>query len=111
VIKALLLCFVIGGLGVGYVWQQQQVNVLGQKIHRSESRLEDLIRQSQKLGQVLATLQSTRSLEEQVKKLNLGLVPPSPDQVWHISERGTNSTAIYAPNLEAVKVAQAAGAK
>jgi hypothetical protein len=85
-LKVFLMCSLIGGAGVGYVWQQQQVLALGKQMLTAERRLDDLRRQNDKLLRTWATLQSPRMLEEQVKKLNLGLGPPSPEQVMHINE-------------------------
>jgi len=31
-------------------------------------------------------MRTPRFLEEQIRKLNLGLVPPQPNQVWHLPE-------------------------
>lgn len=84
--KVFMLCSVVGGAGVGYVWQQQQVHALGKEIVLCERRLEEQRRQNEKLLRTWATLQSPRALEEQVKRLNLGLGPPSPEQVWHVSD-------------------------
>ena len=35
-LKALLLCLLIGGSGVGYVWQKDQIYQLGQQIRKRE---------------------------------------------------------------------------
>jgi hypothetical protein len=106
VAKAFLLCFLIGGSGVGYVWQRHQVNALGREMHQLQGRLEELRRQNGKLIQVQATLLSPRSLEERVKALNLGLVPPLPDQVWYVSEKGTNATAVHPVDPVPMKIVQ-----
>ena len=37
--KAFLLCLLIGGSGVGYVWQKNQIYELGQQIKKRELRL------------------------------------------------------------------------
>jgi hypothetical protein len=85
-LKVFVFCALVGGAGVGYVWQQQQVYELGKETVLAERRLADQRRQNEKLLRTWATLQSPRMLEEQVKRLNLGLGPPSPEQVWHVSE-------------------------
>src|SRR3954467_1391310 len=52
-LKALALCLFMGGSGVGYVWQKEQINVLGEKLHKSEVLHEQLHRQNERLAHVL----------------------------------------------------------
>lgn len=83
-IKAILLCLLIGGSGVGYVWQKSQIVELGQKIRRGEQELNALEIQNDKLKKQLAIMQSPKFLEAKIKELNLGLVPPQPSQIWRL---------------------------
>ncbi len=85
-LKAFLLCLLIGGSGVGYVWQKDQINRLGRQIKRNEVRLADLQQQNEKLRKQLGAMRSPKFLEMRIKELNLGLVPPQPSQVWRLSE-------------------------
>ena len=85
-LKAVLLCLLIGGSGVGYVWQKDQIARLGRQIKTREQQLVRLEEQSEKLRRQLATMRSPRVLEMRIKELNLGLVPPQPAQVWRLSE-------------------------
>jgi len=85
-LKAVLLCLLIGGSGVGYVWQKDQIARLGRQIKTREQQLSRLEEQNDKLRRQLATLRSPRVLEMRIKELNLGLVPPEPAQVWHLTE-------------------------
>jgi hypothetical protein len=85
-LKALLLCLLVGGSGVGYVWQKDQISQLGQQIKRRELHLAALADQSDKLRRQLATMCSPRSLARRIQELGLGLVPPQPAQVWRLSE-------------------------
>ena len=55
-LKAFLLCLLIGGSGVGDVWQKDQISQLGQQIKKRELRLADLENQSEKLRKQLATM-------------------------------------------------------
>ncbi len=84
--KAFLLCLLIGGSGVGYVWQKSQINELGKQISKREHRLKDLADQNEKLKKQLGTLRSPRFIELRIKELNLGLVPPAISQVWLLRE-------------------------
>jgi hypothetical protein len=85
-LKAFLLCLLIGGSGVGYVWQKDQISQLGQQIKKREFRLADLENQSEKLRKQLATMRSPRFLERRIQELGLGLVPPQQTQVWRLAE-------------------------
>jgi hypothetical protein len=85
-LKAFLLCLLIGGSGVGYVWQKNQIYELGKQTKRREVRLAELQDQNEKLRMQLATLRSSTFLERRVKELNLGLVQPQPNQIWRLVE-------------------------
>ena len=89
-LKAVLLCLLIGGSGVGYVWLKTQVYELGQQIKKREVRLADLQAQNEKLRKQLATLHSPRFLEMRIKELNLGLAQPQPSQIWRLIEPPMN---------------------
>jgi cell division protein FtsL len=81
-LKAFLLCLLIGGSGVGYVWQKNQIYELGQQIRKREQELMALENQNETLRKQLANLCSVSSLLARVNELNLGLVPPQPQQKW-----------------------------
>jgi uncharacterized protein HemX len=85
-VKALLLCVLIGGSGVGYVWQKDQIARLGQQIRRREIRLGQLQDYNEKLSKQLATMRNPQYLEAQIRKLNLGLVQPQQSQIWRLKE-------------------------
>jgi hypothetical protein len=85
-LKAFLLCLLIGGSGVGYVWQKDQISQLGRQIKQRELRLAELGRQSDKLRKQLGTMRSPGFLERRIQELGLGLVPPQPAQVWWLAE-------------------------
>jgi len=80
-LKALLICLFIGGSGVGYVWQQNQLLELGRQKAEKEKRLNLLRVQNSQLGRHLAELQSPKSLETRLKELNLGLSMAQPTQI------------------------------
>lgn len=85
-IKAFLLCLLIGGSGVGYVWQKSQIRELGEQIRKHESELRGLQDLNEKLRKQLAIMTSPRFLDQRIKELNLGLVPPQPSQIWRLTE-------------------------
>src|SRR5437016_2220439 len=87
-VKAFLLCLLIGGSGVGYVWQKNQIFELGRQIRAREIRLAELQDLNKKQKGQLAMLQSSSKLEERVRELNLGLGQPRSAQVWRLSESG-----------------------
>jgi TolA-binding protein len=90
-LKAFLLCLLIGGAGVGYVWQKNQIYQLGQQIRKRELRLAELEDQNEKLRKQLATMRSPQYLERRIKELNLGLIVPQPSQVWRLAEPAPES--------------------
>ncbi|HXT12452.1 MAG TPA: hypothetical protein VN873_12885 [Candidatus Angelobacter sp.] len=90
-LKAFLLCLLIGGSGVGYVWQKNQIYDLGQQIRKREIRLKVLQDQNDGLRRQLAFMKSPAFLQERVKELNLGLVQPQASQVWYLQEPAPES--------------------
>ncbi len=87
-LKALLLCLLIGGSGVGYVWQKNQIFELGKQIKKREVGLGILQGQNEKLRTQLATLRSSTFLERRVKELHLDLAQPQQNQIWRLPEPG-----------------------
>jgi hypothetical protein len=85
-VKAFLLCALIGGSGVGYVWQKSQIDELGQQIKKRETRLLELNEQNKKLRDQLASMRSPQFLEARIRELNLGLAMPQPSLVWRLAE-------------------------
>lgn len=85
-LKAFLLCLLIGGSGVGYVWQKDQISQLGQQIKKRELRLAELGKQNEKLRKQLAEMRSPRFLERRIQELGLGLTSPQQTQVLRLSE-------------------------
>jgi cell division protein FtsB len=83
-LKALILCLLIAGSAVGYVWQKSQVYQLGKQIHQSELRLAQLARDNKKLEDQLADLRSPLMLDQRAH--SLGLAPAQPMQVVRLPE-------------------------
>jgi cell division protein FtsB len=85
-LKAFLLCALLGGSGVGYVWQRNQIDELGRQIANRETRLAALRDQNKKLRDQLQMLRSPKPLEQRVRELKLGLGQLQPGQVWPLPE-------------------------
>ena len=85
-LKAVLICLVTCSLGLGYVWQKQQINSLGQQIKENEITLEELKRENKRRGDNLAYLMSPQELDARLRELNLDLVVPKPEQIVVLQE-------------------------
>ena len=85
-LKALLLCLVIGGSGVGYVWQKEQIASLCVEIKKQEAKLKSIAQTNKELRQHLADMRSPIQLKAQIKKDGLGLVPPADNQMLRLPE-------------------------
>ncbi len=90
-LKVVLACFFIAGSAVGYVWQKNQIFLLGRQIKRGEEKLEELRRQSKVVSDQLAYLSSPRVLDARVKELNLGLSQPQPEQIVRLVDAAVGS--------------------
>jgi hypothetical protein len=85
-LKAVLLCLLIGGCGVGYVWQKDEIKRLGQVKQQRERSLADLVRANELKRQQLEMMRTPQFLQGRIKELNLGLGPTDPSQVWRLPE-------------------------
>jgi TolA-binding protein len=103
-LKAFLLCLLIGGSGVGYVWQQDQIAKLGRQIKTRETCLEKLQIQNEMLRRQLDAMCSFRSLQRRIQELNLGLVEPQPGQILRLAEppRAASETQLAADHTTQV---------
>lgn len=108
-LKALLLCLLIGGAGVGYVWQKEQIVKLGYQLKLRETRLNSLTDQSERLRKQLANMRSPRFLELRIKEANLGLGPPQPAQVLRLVEPSAEPLRTDQPQYAAHTQGQALG--
>jgi hypothetical protein len=81
VVSAVVLCVLFAGLGLGYVWYKNQIDLLGHQIKEREVRLANLQSQNKNRRDNLATLCSQWALDKSVKQLKLGLGPPELSQV------------------------------
>jgi len=100
-LKAFLLCLLIGGSGVGYVWQKSQIYELDRQIKSREIRLAELRDQNKKLGDQLSMLRSPAKLDQRVRELNLGLGQPRPASVVRLLEPAPALRLEAGPNVAA----------
>ena len=93
-LKAVLICLVTCSLGLGYVWQKQQINTLGKQIKENEINLEELRRENKRRGDRLSFLMSPQQLDARLRQLKLNLEVPLPEQiVVLVEQRETSPTA------------------
>jgi len=90
-LKAALLCLLIGGSGLGYVWQKEQISKLGQEKKKRESTLNALEDQNDQLRRLLASMRTFEFLELQIKKNGLGLAKPLDSQILRLPEPAIES--------------------
>src|SRR2546422_6687217 len=85
-VKAFLLCALIGGSGIVYVWQKDQIVGLNEHRRQLELKLEQARRQNDLLLKTLAGLQDRGEVEMRLRQMNLGLVAPQQEQIVHLLE-------------------------
>lgn len=104
-LKAVFICLITCSLGLGYVWQKQQINTLGQQIKERELVLEKLKRENKRRGDNLAYLMSPQQLDFRLRQLKLNLIVPLPKQIVVLKEpreeaavelTGSNTQFVYA---------------
>lgn len=86
VLKVVLLCSLICGSAIGYVWQKNQINHLGRKISEDEDQLKQFKKRNSTLTDQIALWRSPVMLDQRVKQLNLGLGPAQPMQVVRLTD-------------------------
>jgi len=106
-LKAVLICLVTCSLGMGYVWQKQQINSLGQQIKENEIVLEELKRENKRRGDNLAYLMSPQELDARLRQLNLDLVVPLPEQIVVLQEQ--RERVVLVPTSSKIQPVRTAG--
>jgi hypothetical protein len=86
VLKVVLLCSLICGSAIGYVWQKNEIDRLGRQISVREIKLKQLKNDNKLLADQIAFLHSPVMLDRRAKDLNLGLAPAQPLQVVRLVE-------------------------
>jgi len=98
VVLALVICAFACGAGMGYVWHRNRNEQLSRDIRASTARLEALRGTNLILDRQLEELRSPRALEAAIRRLNLDLVMPQPEQILRIPEVRPGA-ALAAPHL------------
>ena len=92
-VKAVIICLIIGGAGVGYVWQKVAIDQLGRDRQKLEAQLTALQSRNKVMREQLAASQSPLVLDMRIKELNLGLGIPHPSQVLRLNEPGPSNSS------------------
>jgi len=87
VLKVVLLCLLIGGSAIGYVWQKSQIDHLGRQISELEGQLKQAKSGNKLLADQIAYMRSPVMLDRRAKALNLGLAPAQPFQVVRLVDQ------------------------
>ena len=93
VLKVVLLCTLIGGSAIGYVWQKNEISRLGKQIVAREKSLEQLRRDNKLLSDQVAVLHSPVMIDRRAKELSLGLAPAQPAQKVVLMEIFSSASA------------------
>jgi hypothetical protein len=105
-LKALAICFMLGGSAIGYVGQKNNIYDLGDQIQKTERELDRLRAAGDEMARILSVLQTPREIEARVEQMNLGLVAPQPNQIVRIDEFAPEATLNPPPRLHAGQFAQ-----
>jgi hypothetical protein len=85
-LKASFACLILAGAALGYVWQKNEINRLGQQRGQRETKLKQLVADNKRLSDQVGVLHLPIMLDQRAKELNLGLAPATPFQVVHLTE-------------------------
>jgi hypothetical protein len=85
-IQVLIVCGVIGAIGVGYLWQQKQIHLLAETYKQCGQELQRLQRENRLRRSELDHLRLVPVIENRVKEMNLGLGPAQPEQIVRLVE-------------------------
>ena len=85
VLQVVMFFLFVGGAGLGYVWQKKQIRQLGYLRQQKEQELKQLNETLWGLNSTRQKLMSSRHLQEAIRKYQLNLVPPRPEDVITIT--------------------------
>ncbi len=100
VAKSLFTCLAIATVGVGYVWQKNQIYRIGDEIKKRETALSAAEKRNTMLAAQLAQLKSPVYLETRCQQANLGLVAPKETQTIRLLEPGPEWDARFLPAVQ-----------
>jgi hypothetical protein len=80
------VCFFFAAACSGFLWNKAQIHELGQQMRQYETRLEDAKRRRMTLERIYAEMCSPVGLAQRVKRMNLEIGPPQPDQLVRLAE-------------------------
>lgn len=99
-LKTLFVCCFVTASGLGYIWQKSEIYKLGQRQKQSEARLEQARRRLETRAREYAEMSSPRELDSRVKKMNMGLILPQPNQIVRMMDEpkdlGQSGATYYA---------------
>lgn len=72
--------------GIGYVWAKTEVYALGKEMKGLETKLERMQRENEALQRRYAEMCTPRELDRMIRKLNLGLAAPQPNQIVRLRD-------------------------
>lgn len=98
VVQVALLCVIAGAVGIGYVHQKNAITLLGDRMKTLETRRDKLLHDRRLLAAKMAALRTPTQLEMQVRRMNLGLAPVSPDRIVHMVLPAPDETAVTGEN-------------
>ena len=107
VAKSLITCLSIATIGVGYVWQKNQIYRLGDEIKKRETAFSAAEKRNTMLAAQLAQLKSPVYLEARCQQANLGLVAPKEIQTIRLLEPGPEWDARFLPAVQPVAAPKA----
>lgn len=85
-LKVVLLCSVVCGSAIGFVWQKGEIARLGHEIASREKQLKQLQDDNARSLNQLAELNSSVRIDQRARELNLGLGPVQPGQQIVLAE-------------------------
>jgi cell division protein FtsB len=88
VAKSMITCASIAAIGVGYVWQKNQIYRVGDDIKKREAALLAAEKRNTMLAAQLAQFKSPAYLEAQCQQYGLGLTAPRETQMVRLLEPG-----------------------
>ena len=91
VAKSMVACVYVAAVGLGYVWQKNQILRLYDDIKKRETALSTVQKRNTQLAAQLAHWRSPAQLEARAQQYNLGLVAPREGQVVRVVEPATDA--------------------